>query len=212
MRTIFFISLFFLAESAAAQTSLFQTIPEATLPYSTEQADYKSYYAGRRILHGIDSSTFINQLRAIKPIIVNTKGGTAFGELDCSETKDCLKEDVIGEVFILGKFRVGNSMLLHVGLKEKSEFPLTQGLLINIDSNGKVLQWLISDGSVSPGNPHGSISRDMTITKAGLIRIEESAWGDNSEHYKLKVIYQIIAGKDNSKKAPTIKLVKRFFN
>jgi hypothetical protein len=79
--------------------------------------------------------------------------------------------------------------------RQKGEYGFSRGLLLNISPLGILKDWIVSNGSLNEGNPHGNIFRNFTVPANGSIRIEESAEGDNTETYSFYTTYKIVQSK-----------------
>ncbi|MBE7177380.1 MAG: hypothetical protein INR69_13300 [Mucilaginibacter polytrichastri] len=187
--------LFFLNSYTFGQVNmskLIQGVKIATLPYSTEQFKNKSFYDDRKSLHSLDSVFIMQSLKNISPIVLNPYGGSSFGEIDCPDTSQCFYLLEMKGISLLSVLKTNGIYLLHAQL-EMEDSP-SVGLIISINNKGNIINWLFSDGSLNDGNPHGNISRNMTILSNKLIKINEVSWGDNTMAYSLKATFQIGQG------------------
>ncbi|MFD2583737.1 hypothetical protein ACFSR6_14655 [Pedobacter vanadiisoli] len=186
------IILLFISISSFGQSNLNELIRQRLItktPYSTVQASNRNYILKSKLLSFTDVKLVLSGLRKAKHILVNPKGGTAFGDLDNSEIDSSDFE--VESLRLIGAFNATNSTLVHLQITLKDD-QTPKGILLVLDKNGKIIEWLFSDGSLNSGNPNGNISRELTITKENQIELEETSWGRNTESYKLKAIYKLI--------------------
>jgi len=119
----------------------------------------------------------VGALKSNSQLIINEKGGTSF----------------------VGIIKVPNSrgfiLYLKSKLDEPEPFAEWHGILIACDENGKVINWIYSDGDANGGNPHGNISREFTISPWGIIKVKEGAWGDNIDTYGFTGTFKIVNNK-----------------
>ncbi|ASU32014.1 hypothetical protein [Mucilaginibacter xinganensis] len=178
--------------------SLIKNVTVAKLPYSTAGARYRHYRENQKEIHSTDSVFIIKSLKSILPKVVNPQGGTAFGSFDCDEdTTICLQPEEIAKIAIICviKNNYNSNWLIHMEYQRKGDYGLSRGLLLNISPQGNLNDWIISNGSLNEGNPHGNIFRNFTVPVNGSIRIEESAEGDNTDKYVFYTTYKILQGK-----------------
>jgi hypothetical protein len=191
----------FTCAAAHAQTTflgLIQQVKIAPLPYSTvsEQSQRVSTDNDKSLsLHLADSTFVIKKLKGIVRTIVNPKGGTSFGDLDCTDGWSSPLDD-IGTVAVEAviKYPAAKTYLLHVEITEKDVSYINRGVLACVTSGGELTAWIYSDGSLCP-NPHGSITRNFTIRKDHSIQITEEAYGDNTTTYEFNATYRVVANK-----------------
>ena len=139
----------------------------------------------------------VGALKSNSQLIINEKGGTSFGDLDYRDSWSFL--DDVKRTALVGIIKVPNSrgfiLYLKSKLDEPEPFAEWHGILIACDENGKVINWIYSDGDANGGNPHGNISREFTISPWGIIKVKEGAWGDNIDTYGFTGTFKIVNNK-----------------
>ncbi|MCR6641176.1 MAG: hypothetical protein NVV82_19815 [Sporocytophaga sp.] len=120
MRLILLTYIFFLFFSSGfSQTKISSIIKgarAANLPYSTEDEN-KSLREKRKILRAEDSLFLVSRLKEKLPITVNPYGYSPFGEMDCTDTSDCLNLSETKEISILSYIKITEKLyLLHIEL------------------------------------------------------------------------------------------------
>jgi len=140
----------------------------------------------------VDDRTYlISLLSRSKQLIVNRRGGTSFGELDWQDTSDSFLNSV-NDIRLVGHIKPVSSKGSIVYLKAKrTDDALWYGILIAYDSMGQVANWMYSDGYANEGNPHGNIERNVKVLSGGIIKVVESAWGDNTDTYSFTGTFKI---------------------
>jgi len=167
-------------------------LPYTTGEYSSLTALTRKYIAGQRYLVPIDSAFIISKLKGLQPMTVNPNGGTSFGDFDCIlDSADCLSTDEYGKIGIVCALKVDSNYLCHIILSHKEWYYNDRGILILITHQGEILDWMFSNGELTVGNPHGNITRMLTIISNSKIKIQEYAFGDNSEHYEFNATFSI---------------------
>ncbi len=182
MRLLLTFIFFFAFSSAFTQTkisSLINGVQAANLPYSTEGRDI-SFREKRKILRAEDSLFRISSLKEKLPRTVNPYGYSPFGEIDCTDTSDCLNLSETKEISILSYIKITEKLyLLHIELDKT-------GILISITADGQLMDWIFSNKHLNDGNPNGNVSRDFLITTDKSIKIDETSWGKNTTPYTFK--------------------------
>jgi hypothetical protein len=188
MRLLLTYIFFFAYSSAFSQikiSSLIKGARAANLPYSTEGRDI-SFREKRKILRAEDSLFLVSRLKEKLPRTVNPYGYSPFGEIDCTDTSDCLNLSETKEISILSYIKITEKLyLLHIEL-DKTGFNQTKSILISITADGQLMDWIISDGYLNDGNPNGNVSRDFLISTDKSIIINETSWGKNTTPYTFK--------------------------
>jgi hypothetical protein len=175
--------------------TVIQNVKIASLPYTTDQGENRYYIERMKKLHSADSTFIVEQLRSTSPRVVNPHGGTAFGNLDCEDSTDCLDLNSLTEISIICIMKQAvNSYLIHIQLHEAFRGGW-RGILLLMNSQGKISDWMFSEGSANGGNPHGNLSRYFTIMSNGTIKVTEESWGDNTETYTFIASLKIIHNK-----------------
>lgn len=185
---VFFISC---SASSKGQTNfqkLIKNIKSITLPYSTDGFQNKSYQISKKRLRGQDSISIVNQLKKIQSTIVNPSNASPFGELDCPDISDCKYIEEVKSLSILGLIKLNSNYLLHIEINGD----LPRGILVSMNNQGKIIDWMFSNGSLNGGNPNGNVTRDLSVSTNKEIKIDEVSWGKNTERYTLKAIYKIV--------------------
>jgi hypothetical protein len=163
----------------------------AAFPYTTKDEKNQPYFDGQTYLNTIDSAYLVSQLKTIPQLIANPAGGTSFGNFDGLDTANRLMLDTDSRVGILCALKTDTNYMCHIMLSHKNWYNPNRGIMALITPHGKILEWMISDGEVTPGDPHGKILRMVTISSDNMINIEEYAEGDNSEHYEFYATYKV---------------------
>jgi hypothetical protein len=184
------IALPFLTSSQRSDSVITYKIP--TLPYTTIDHKNQVYVDKRIYLNTIDTTYLLSQLKKSQPRTVNPKGGTSFGDLDCvSDSGHCINTGEQGKIGIVCALKVNSNYLCHIVLSYKEWYSDNRGILLLVNPHGEILEWMFSDGDLGNGNSHGNIDRMFTINSNHTIRIEEYAYGDNSDHYSFYAIYKV---------------------
>ncbi len=110
-----------------------------------------------------DRIYLLKALSKAKQIIVNPKGGTAFGDLDWPDTSNNFLGDV-EDLMVVGVIKQKSSQQSLIYVKtHRADDSLWYGMLVTYDNSGNIINWLFSDGYANEGNPHGNISRDFKM-------------------------------------------------
>lgn len=174
--TFIFLFAFSGAYTQTKISSLIKGARVANLPYSTEDEN-KSLREKRKILRAEDSLFLVSRLKEKLPRTVNPYGYSPFGEIDCTDTSDCLNLSETKEISILSYIKITEKLyLLHIEL-DKTGFNKTKNILISITSDGQLMDWIFSNGNLNDGNPNGNVSRDFLIPTNKSIIISETSWG-----------------------------------
>lgn len=188
--------------SSFGQTNFNKLIQKAkvlSLPYSSESEENRLWFVNsdKQIkLHSSDSAFVVEKLKSISRTIVNPKGGTSFGDLDCMDQSDYRLQE-IGEIALLNviKNTIKKNYLLHIEVREYGEFGLWHGILACVTFQGEIKSWIYSNGSANGGNPHGNIYRSFKVRSNNVIYIDEGAWGDNTDTYGFTATYKVVGNK-----------------
>ncbi len=142
-----------------------------------------------------DRIYLLNALSKAKQIIVNPKGGTAFGDLDWPDTSNTFLGK-IKDLMVVGiiKQKALKQSLIYIKAHQVDD-SLWYGMLVTYDNSGNIINWLFSDGYANEGNPHGNISRGFKMLPSGVIVIKEGAWGDNTDTYGFTGVFKVINNK-----------------
>ncbi|MEK8179975.1 hypothetical protein WMW71_06435 [Flavobacterium buctense] len=198
---ILFITFTVKSEAQTEFESFLKYAKKINLPYSSisESDDLEKT---KKVLHASDSLFIITKLNRKEPKAVNLYGNSPFGQIDCEETisnmgqteiNDCLKISEMKEIAILSYIKINNNhYLLHLELTKKGEFGESKGILVSMNENGDVMDWLFSNGSANSGNPNGNVRRDFTVQKDFTLDIDETSWGNNNVSYAFNANYEII--------------------
>ncbi|WPU97016.1 hypothetical protein SNE25_15955 [Mucilaginibacter sabulilitoris] len=163
-----------------------------SLPYTSVEDKNLVHIKKQTRLIPVDSAFVIGGLKTSRPQIVNPDGGTSFGDFDCLlDSANCLNTDEYGKIGIVCALKVDTNYLCHIMLTHKDWYYNDRGILALITPQGKILDWVFSDGELTQGNPHGNIIRTLTINSDHSVKIEEYSVGDNSEHYEFTAIYSV---------------------
>jgi hypothetical protein len=202
MRLYLTLLLFTLCTGVFGQSNFIQIIKNAkvsSLPYSSESEQSRQWFINsekQTKLHLSDSVFVATKLKSIPQTIVNPKGGTSFGDMDCPDSSESRLAGfgAIAIMYVI-KSTTDKSYLVHIEVEESGMYPLWHGILACVTPQGEIKSWIYSDGSANGGNPHGNISREFKILPNNIIKISEGAWGDNTETYGFNATYQVVGSK-----------------
>ena len=201
LKTILIIILLIPSHLGFAQNNsetLFNGVDQFDLPYNSENSGAETSER-RKVLTDTDSITIVNQLKNLRPTIVNDLVNSPFGALDYSTKGQCFNVNDLSEIAIYGYLNLSqNIYLIGIAITPAGEYPLVSEYLLITDSNLKVYDWLCSSGSANGGNPNGNISRDYLIDPDKNIIISESSWGRNNISYHLEKEYRLFTSDENN--------------
>jgi len=217
MKIITIILLIFGSFSSLAQSTLSRIIKNTSmirLPYSTETN--KNYRLKAKPISSSQLKAVIDELRSVPRTIINPKGGTAFGNLDSPYdlSSDSVDFSNVKQIRTIGVVKGKGYSLLHIELNDVSN-ESSYGVVIIIDKNDRVTDWMFSNGYANGGNPNGNINRNLTLKTINLIELDESSWGRNTETYGLYASYRVVfnsISKPTVSSIPKLMLLKRKFD
>gem|GEM_PF-6588911 len=160
---------------------------EMPLPY-----DFRREHAAPvKVLRGADSLYLVEQLYAMKQHVVNDVVSSAFGMLDCEGEFACFEMEDYKAIHLMGYTAIDKDhFLLHLQLKPAELYGESYGLLLSVDHQAQLKDWLVAYRSTF-GNPNGTVRRQCQIRSDSVIEITESSWGRNNISYTLQVEYKI---------------------